>query len=353
MELSRARHLLESAVAEGVTPGAQLSVLASGRAHDLCVGRLSYAPDAPCVRPDTAYDLASLTKPLTALAWALSSRELHRPLDAFLPWITGAPCAKAPIDALLSHRAALPSWRPFYLATDPTHAGSHESREAVLHAVASSALEADARPRYSDLGYILAGEALAATHESTFAQALFANALAPLGLSETLRVRGVGAGFVDPRIAPTEDCPWRGRVLQGEVHDDNAFALGGAAGHAGLFGTARALTTLGAHMLDALADRPAPIPPAVARMMLAPRPDGTQRLGWDGKSAEGSSAGTRLGPNTFGHLGFTGISLWCDPDRQLIVALCTNRVHPRRDNPGIRALRPALHDAVFDDLAGQ
>jgi CubicO group peptidase (beta-lactamase class C family) len=133
--------------------------------------------------------------------------------------------------------------------------------------------------------------------------------------------------------------------VRGEVHDENAFALGGVAGHAGLFGSALALCERGVAMLDALRDED-----PVATSMLRAREGGTHRLGWDTRSPQGSSAGARMGPRTFGHLGFTGTSLWGDPDVDVVVALLTNRVHPTREGDGIRALRPAVHDAVREAL---
>lgn len=350
MPLPRARRLLEDAVAQGVTPGAQLAVRAGDRAFDVCVGALTYE-GTDAVTADTRYDLASLTKPLTALAWMRAPVSLDAPVGALLPWMLGAPAERATIEALLTHRASLAAWRPFYRSLHPSEAGSAQARDTVLRAAVETPLEPTDRARYSDLGYMLAGEALrAATGDELSAQ--IAQTLAPIGLSERLVFRGVGAKWRDAAVAPTEVCPWREGLVQGEVHDDNAYALGGVCGHAGVFGRASDLAALGVAMISALRGSDVGVAPPIARAMLAQRPGGSQRLGWDGKSAEGSSAGTRMGANTFGHLGFTGISLWCDPDAGVVVALVTNRVHPRRDNGLIRALRPALHDAVWEDLRG-
>jgi CubicO group peptidase (beta-lactamase class C family) len=142
-------------------------------------------------------------------------------------------------------------------------------------------------------------------------------------------------------------------VVQGEVHDENAYALGGVAGHAGLFGTARDAVTLGRAALDCLKGESGWFEPEVMRGMIAPRAGGAHRLGWDGRGAQSPSSGERMGPRTFGHLGFTGTSLWCDPDADVAIALVTNRVHPTRENGGIRALRPAIHDAVLEALAAR
>jgi CubicO group peptidase (beta-lactamase class C family) len=143
---------------------------------------------------------------------------------------------------------------------------------------------------------------------------------------------------------------WRGGELRGVVHDDNAWALAGhgAAGHAGLFGTAAAVARFGAAVLDALAGRDESwLDRATAAFLCRPRPGGTLRAGFDGRATAGSSAGERAGPNTFGHLGFTGTSLWCDPDRGAATVLLTNRVRFGPDREKIRAARPRVHDALF------
>jgi CubicO group peptidase (beta-lactamase class C family) len=159
--------------------------------------------------------------------------------------------------------------------------------------------------------------------------------------------RGITERFRESHVAPTEACTWRHRVVQGNVHDENAYALEGIAGHAGLFGTARALVEIGRASIDAVGGDTRWFDPAWMARMVSPREGGSHRLGWDGKSAGGSSAGTRMSMATFGHLGFTGTSLWCDPEARVAIALVTNRVHPTRENTGIRALRVDVHDAVM------
>lgn len=335
--------VLARAVEARVTPGASLCVARrvanEWRFSARAIGALAWDDPSP-VRDDTRYDLASVTKPFTAWAAArLAARgelDLHAPLDTLLPEARGTALGRSTLDALLSHRAGLAPWRALFHGLDASCAGSSGAREEILRALLREVPAPDGRAVYSDLGYILAGAALAR------ATGLALDALlARESLGESLRF-----GPVDPEgCAPTERCAWRGAVLRGVVHDENCFALGGVAGHAGLFGTARALCARGVATLDALREG-APW----ARAMLAPREGGTHRLGWDTRSATGSSAGARMGPSTFGHLGFTGTSLWCDPDAEVAVALLTNRVHPTRAGDGIRALRPAVHDAVMDAL---
>ena len=351
--LDAARALLADAVARGVTPGAQLSVRdPSGAVHALAVGSLDYTHGAP-VHRGTVYDLASLTKVFTALAFVrVADRarfDLARPLHDLLPLTRDTPAGEAAVLDLLTHRAGLLHWAPFYQSVRADRAGTREARAAVLDAVARTARGPEGTVRYSDLGYILAGEALTALAAEALDRVIDREVIAPLGLA--VGYRAPGDGSVPNDLAPTEDCPWRGRVVRGTVHDENAHALGGICGHAGLFGTADAVCALGAAALRCLDGDDRWFAPERMRWMIAPRPGGAHRVGWDARSEGTPSSGTRMGPRTFGHLGFTGTSLWCDPDAGVAVALVTNRVHPTRENHGIRALRPAVHDAVIDALA--
>jgi CubicO group peptidase (beta-lactamase class C family) len=208
---------------------------------------------------------------------------------------------------------------------------------------------------YSDLGFMLLGDLV----ERGFADGLDKLAerllFAPLGAH--------GLGFAGSRalagrtLAPTEDCPVRGGMLLGQVHDLNAFAMGGVAGHAGLFGNAADLLALAdalcAAWRDVGADGRAPVVPGeVLRLFWQPAgiPGSTWRLGWDGPSAMGSLAGDRLSRQAVGHLGFTGCSLWIDPRQEISIVLLSNFVHPTvHKDPRFRSLRPAIHDAILDD----
>ena len=215
-------------------------------------------------------------------------------------------------------------------------------------------------PVYSDLSYILAGEALVIERGATdVGSALAELVVTPLGLTESLgSARSLGAlgdavRFAE-RVVPTEVVPWRGGEVRGLVHDENAFALrgAGACGHAGVFGTVRAVLSFGVATLEAITRGRGPL--AIEgddddlEWLVRPRAGGSLRAGFDGKSeGGGSTAGERAGPRTFGHLGFTGTSMWIDPDAEAVVVLLTNRVHPTRDNAAIRAARPRAHDALF------
>jgi CubicO group peptidase (beta-lactamase class C family) len=309
----------------------------------------------------TLFDLASLTKPMTAVAIARSGLERRAPLGALLPELADTASAEAPLELLLAHRAGLEAHIPIFL---PLTRGQGVERLAALRE-ASNARRADAAgvvpeegfaPVYSDLGYALAGEALARHRGARDAgEAIGGLVAAPLGLETQLgTARDLEARGLDlvRDAAPTESVPWRGGVVRGRVHDENAWALTGegGSGHAGMFGTASAVLAFGCAVLDAI-DPPPGVEPLLGRSTLswlvAPRPGGTLRAGFDGKSPEGSSAGALASSRAFGHLGFTGTSLWIDPDARAVVVLLTNRVHPTRDHVAIRAARPRAHDALF------
>jgi CubicO group peptidase (beta-lactamase class C family) len=307
---------------------------------------------------DRIFDLASLTKPMTAVAVARSGIDPRTPLGALLPQARGTPSEGVTLELLLAHRAGLEAHRDFYA---PRVRGEAVDPDAALHE-AASARRADAPgdppeagfpPLYSDLGYVLAGAALArATGARDAGDAVERFVLGPLGVEASagtvvrLAERGVRGPF-----APTEDVPWRGGRICGAVHDENAWALTGlgGSGHAGTFGTVGAVLAFGAAVLDALAGRGGALGAARGDLdwLVRERPGGTLRAGFDGKSPEGSSSGDLAGPASFGHLGFTGTSVWMDPDAQRVVVLLTNRVCPSRDNLAIRAARPRAHDVLW------
>jgi CubicO group peptidase (beta-lactamase class C family) len=250
----------------------------------------------------------------------------------------------------------LEAWAPFY-ETLPHEPGTHAARKWIL---AKLLPHWDAgtvgRAVYSDLGYILAGIAMSRAAGKPLDQVVAEGAVLALGVDDTVFF---GASRPEDdwkaHCAPTGWSSWRGRTLTGEVHDDNCAALGGVAGHAGMFGTARSVATFGAACVGAWHGRLGAAEEKLVRHAAAMRPGGTHRLGWDGKAEEGSAAGTSIDADAFGHLGFTGTSLWCDPRRQLVMVLLSNRVAVSTDNAAIRAFRPRFHDAIvvaFDGRRG-
>jgi CubicO group peptidase (beta-lactamase class C family) len=311
---------------------------------------------------DTPFDLASLTKPAVALAFArleragvLARAEL---LGAVLPELSSTPSAAVPLDLFLAHRAGLDGHRPLYL---PLVNGGSVDRAAALVEAARARREGcegapppeGFAPIYSDLGYLLVGEAIARRAGLDLDQVIAREVAAPLDLA--LRSARQWEA-VEPerfaKVAPTEVVAWRGGAVRGRVHDENAFALSGAgvSGHAGLFGDAISVAQLGVAILDALAGRSDWLGPDDLAPLVRPRPGGSHLAGFDKKSGDAPSAGARFGPGTFGHLGFTGTSIWIDPEAEVVGVLLTNRVHPTRDDITIRAARPRAYDALFEAM---
>lgn len=333
------------AMAERRFPGAVLAVgAAAGCVHIRPFGSLTYEAGSPRVDASTVYDLASQTKVMatTTVAMVLEEEgrlDLGAPVSRLVPAFRGGEKDRVTLENLLAHASGLPAWAPLFRQA--------KGRESVLAAAAAVPLDAapGTRSLYSDLGFILLGAALEAATGERLDVLTDMRVLQPLGMRETLF--NPGAEWL-PRIAPTEHDAWRGRMLQGEVHDENAFAMGGVAGHSGLFGTAPDLVRFAVMMLGGgqLEGRRLVSASAVERFTRrCPVPGSSRALGWNTPSP-GSSAGTLLSPRSFGHTGFAGTSLWIDPDRRLFVALLTNRVHPSREGPGIQDVRSAVADAV-------
>ena len=333
-------------------PGAVLAVGHRGTlAHLRPHGRLAYADDAAPAVSDTIYDLASLTKVVATTTMAMilvdeGRLDLDKAVGDYLPRFAGAGKDRVTVRHLLTHSSGVDWWAPLYEEL--------EGKAAYVARIQQMDLvyEPGSKTVYSDLGLILLGEVLervAGQPLDVFArQRIFR----PLGMADTMFRP---PAQLHPRIAPTEHDPWRGRVLRGEVHDENAFALGGVAPHAGLFSTAGDLARFAQMMLNGgvFEHRRIISRSTVAEFTrLAGVPDSSRALGWDTKSPEGySSAGSLFSGRSFGHTGFTGTSLWIDPERELFVILLTNRVHPTRANKLIREARPAIADAVVRALA--
>jgi len=344
----------------GVFPGASACVaLWQGGAWsyiDAVAGTRAEGSDP--VAPDTIYDLASLTKPWVAVA-ALRLHEagvfeLGARVDELIPEATGFPVGARTWEEVLSHRSGLEAWVPFY-ETLPEEPGTDAARAWILgellpHWDAGNVGTAV----YSDLGYILAGVAMSRASGQPLDEIVAGRVASQLGVEDTVFF---GASHPEPdwkaRCAPTGWSPWRERILVGEVHDDNCAAFGGVAGHAGMFGLANSVARFGASCVGAWRGRRGASDEELIRHATAVRPGGTHRLGWDGRAEEGGAAGSSIDAEAFGHLGFTGTSLWCDPRRQLVVVLLTNRVAVSDDNAAIRAFRPVFHDAVISGFDGR
>jgi CubicO group peptidase (beta-lactamase class C family) len=352
-------------IASGAAPGASAYVGAFGRSGwRSAVGAAGArsSDDATPVTGETIYDLASLTKPVVAATAARLVRagviDWNAPLVSYLPTLAGSASASTPLELLVSHRAGLLA---HFRLRDVGGARSNwlwRCAEGLRPECQAPVPRTGFPPVYSDLGYILLGAALEAVTGSSLAELVRREVTgAPALLLQSAEdwSRDLGKPEFLRRVVPSERVPERGGVLWGIVHDDNAWDLAGEslAGHAGLFGTAAGVGAFGQLVLDALAGRCGDwLSAEQADFLVRARPGGALRAGFDGKSAEGSSAGPRFGARAFGHLGFTGTSLWCDPDAGVVVVLLTNRVYPSRENIRIRDVRPDIHGELFGLAAG-
>jgi CubicO group peptidase (beta-lactamase class C family) len=290
----------------------------------------------PDAAEDSLWDLASVTKPVMGLVIAaLTERGLlgfEDPIAHHLPAYAGGDKAGITVRQLLTHTSGLPGGTPLYR--------EHPTRETLLEAIRTGPLRAAPghRVEYSSQGFILLGLIAEAAGGRPLDELVEQFVGAPAGLT------GTRFGPVDAaRAVATEDCPWRGHVVRGQVHDENAVVLGGICGHAGLFAPLPDVERLG----RVLAGGAAPLlKPATHTEMTRCQTEGLnlrRGLAWQGLDVPGSPVGTDLSPRAYGHTGFTGTSLWVEPDRGRYYVLLTNRVHPSRATPGIEALRRDFH----------
>ncbi|MEO8141005.1 MAG: serine hydrolase domain-containing protein [Gemmatimonadota bacterium] len=343
-------HYLDSVVADGAAPGAVVGVSIAGRHFFHGTGRLG---NDDATRPDSAtiYDLASLTKVIgltTAVMFAVDEGRLtlDSSVTRYVPAFEHGDSARSAVTIrhLLTHSSGLPAWRPIYRETN--------DRLDALAAVDTTPLDTlpGTRFLYSDLGAIVLTQAVEGAYGTRLDTLLANRVFGPLALHDT---RYLPPAEWMARIAPTENDPWRGRVLRGEVHDENAAGLGGVSGHAGLFSSARDLVRFGEWLLGGTGSGcsapPASLSPphsAAAFIQRQELPPGSSRaLGWDTPSGE-SSAGHHFSARSFGHTGFTGTSIWIDPTRCLVLVLLSNRVHPSRSNNRWGPVRAGVADRV-------
>jgi len=357
-QFARAFAIIRQAVADRAFPGAALAVTHRGALVALQgFGRFTYDDDAPEVQPNTVFDLASVTKVVatTTVAMLLYERgrlSLDETLARTMPeFVSLAPKHQrawreaVTLRMLLAHSSGLPGYEKlFEFAT---------TRGDLLHAAMTTHLLAapGTRALYSDIGFILLGEVL--SRKADLSLNLFARQeiFMPLGMTRT---RFKPPSERRSEIPPTEDDQrFRKRVVQGEVNDENAYVLGGVAGHAGVFAPATDIARFAECMLRG----GWPILRADTVKLFthreSPPPGNSRALGWDTPSPPESSSGRLFSLASFGHLGFTGTSLWIDPGRKLSVTLLTNRIWPNRTSQLIREVRPQVHDAIVEALEGR
>jgi CubicO group peptidase (beta-lactamase class C family) len=356
--------ILHEAINQKAFPAASVAVTHSGSLVALkALGSFTSEAGAPsssrslreggqdAVHPTTLFDLASLTKAVatTTIAMLLYERgllDLEAPVSAIVPEFT-TDAARDPrrqevtLRMLLTHSSGLPAHEKFFLKA--------RTRAELLEAAFTTPLAVDpaTRTEYSDIGFIILGTALERLADESLDRFSQREIFAPLAMTHTtfnppLEIRA--------KIPPTaDDQTFRRRIIQGEVQDENASVLGGVAPHAGLFSTAEDL----AKFAQAMLNHGSPIlrPETVALFTRRESaPPGTSRaLGWDTPSAP-SQSGKYFSPQSFGHLGYTGTSLWIDPTRQLSITLLTNRTWPDSSNQAIKQIRPKFHDAIIKAL---
>jgi serine-type D-Ala-D-Ala carboxypeptidase len=379
---SSAFSVMKDAISSRAFPAASIAVTHQGRLiARKTLGHFTYESDSPLALPTTLFDLASVTKPVaTTMAMLLYERgllELEAPVIGVIPEFMADACGEPDVRRrdvtfrmLLAHSSGLPAYEKLFLKA--------HSREDLLRAAFATSLSADpgTRAEYSDIGFIILGAALeriAGESPDIFCQR---EIFGPLAMTHTTfnppaATRAQILPTADERLSQTETCgadtpvrqmpalpetptvnplpgrsTFRNRIIQGEVQDENASILGGVAGHAGLFSTAEDLALFAHSMLHA--GRPILRPETVTLFTRRESaPAGTSRaLGWDTPSSP-SQSGKHFGHRSFGHLGYTGTSLWIDPDRQLSITLLTNRTWPDSANQAIKQVRPKFHDAVI------
>lgn len=375
------RATLEKGVEDGVFPGAVLLVGVKGTpVFSHAAGKRSVRAaregDAPrAMTEDTVFDIAGLTTVVgtTSLVMRLIESGHVRLTDKVANLIQGFGVhhkSAITVEHLLSHCSGLAHWHPFFEELIKENAGarmgimtSRGARDYVINAINRSSLkyEIGSKQLYSDIGFILLGHLAEVLTGLTLDRAVSRYVFGPLGMKSTsyidlAMIRRRGIHPVTDIIAPTEECPWRQRIMWGEVHDDNAWAMGGVAGHSGLFSVASDLHRFGAFMLRAARGQSELLTPDTVQAFWrgnASIEQASWRYGWDSPSRENGMNECGLSSEAVGFNSFTGCSLWLDPRGDVDIVLLTNRIHPSRSNKRITAWRPQLHRVVLDALQKQ
>jgi beta-glucosidase-like glycosyl hydrolase/CubicO group peptidase (beta-lactamase class C family) len=355
-KLQPAFDVIETAIADKAFPGATLAVGYRGKVSVHAFGKLSYEAKSPVVNVDTMYDIASLTKVVvtTTLVEKLAEGDfpsplnLDAPIERYLPEWTSGPQPewrkKATVRNLMTHTSGLPPFKEYWRTST--------SKEETLKRIFAEPLECEPGTKvvYSDLGIILMAEIILRLTGKPLDALANDYIFGPLSMKRSMYNPPQNLW---PEIAPTEiDNQLRHRLVQGEVHDENAFAIGGVSGHAGVFSTSPDLAAFCQMLLNGgVYAHQRIVKRATIAEFTVPQPlaKNTRTLGWV-VPTEGSSSGHYFSSHSYGHTGFTGTTIWIDPDRQLFVVLLTNRVNPTRENHKIVEVRPAVHDAIMQAL---
>ena len=350
--------LMKQAVVDEIFPGGVL--LVAEKEEILFFEAYGYAhlsAHTPITR-ETIFDLASLTKPLSTTLAVMKliqydQIELEDPLSQILPEFERTDKAEIKLKNLLYHDSGLPDYRPYYKALEGIARDSRRSalrkllvQEPLINPIGKTVF-------YSDLGFMILAWVVERVSDQRLDHFVTDEIYQPLGLNNLFFISRNPA---EPRgrFAATENCPWRKKILEGQVHDENAYVVGGVEGHAGLFGTADNIYRLLAELLSIYRGQrtSALFHKDLLHRFFKRLPGTDKALGFDTPSVSDSSCGRGFSQNSVGHLGFTGASFWMDLEQSVIVILLTNRVHPSRENEGIKKFRPILHDTVRKTMAG-
>ena len=342
--IPRLDSVITAAIADRATPGATIAVARRGKLLLLkAYGRNDWASGAPKTTDSTMYDMASLTKVVATTTAAMILEEegkldIERTVASYLPEYDVPDKRTITVRMLLTHTSGIHSNHPLWKEA--------KGREQYFKGMIAFPLarEPGSAAEYTDWNMVLMQFIIERITGQTLDQFVEARIFGPLGMRDT---RYNPPESMKPRIAPTETEDFRGGQVWGVVHDETAWVLGGVSGNAGLFSSARDLAVFVQMLLNGGSYGATQIlkPSTVARWTARQRPDASRALGWDTPSPN-SSAGRFFSPRSFGHTGFTGTSIWADPERELLVVLLTNRVNPTRDNQKIGPLRRAVADVV-------
>jgi len=342
-------NILTEAIEARAFPACSISITLRGElvAHK-ALGQFTYEPSSPVVLAESLFDLASVTKVVATTSMAMILYEqgvldLEAPVTAVVPEFRAGDDRRAEVTLrmLLAHSSGLPAYEKLFL--------SAQTGEQLLQAAFSTRLAAvpGAHTEYSDIGFIILGVALERLADEALDSFCQREVFGPLAMAHTTFNT---TKLLRERIPPTaDDRTFRHRIIQGEVQDENAWVLSGVAGHAGLFSSAEDMARFAYCMLN---DGYPILHPETVRLFTRRQiePAGTSRaLGWDTPSMP-SQSGRHLSARSFGHLGYTGTSLWIDPARQLSITMLTNRTWPDCQNQTIKQVRPAFHDAAVEAI---
>ena len=364
MDYPKITDILERGKKSRIFPGIFLLFAHKGAIkYKKAIGYASLVPEKTSLQESAVFDLASLTKTIaTTSALMLLVQEKEIGLDdkasRFVPSLERHGKSEITIRHLLTHSAGFPAWRPYYREICKRRDFTPGSiiKRAVYEMVHREPLVSPVgkESRYSDLGFILLGEIIENVSEKSLDKVCREKIFKRLGMDNTFFIPLDEKKHQKNRLfAATEDCPWRKRVITGEVHDDNAYVMGGVSGHAGLFSTGEDVSLFAKELLDILRGEKGFVSQKILREFVTRQnlvKNSTWALGWDTPSRILSTSGKYFSEESIGHTGFTGVSLWIDLKREIVVVLLSNRVHPSRENEVFNRFRPYIHDRGMEEL---